>query len=33
FLPKRLMREPRKVLKDIFRAVKGEEEKERTEKK
>ncbi|MBU2598243.1 MAG: bh protein [Actinobacteria bacterium] len=33
FLPKRLMKEPRKVLKDVFRAVKGENEKEATEKK
>jgi len=33
FLPKRLMKEPKKVLKDIFRAVKGEDEKERIEKK
>jgi DNA-directed RNA polymerase subunit RPC12/RpoP len=28
FLPKRLMKEPRRVLKDIFRAVRGESRKE-----
>jgi DNA-directed RNA polymerase subunit RPC12/RpoP len=28
FLPRRLVKEPRRVLKDIFRAVKGESKKE-----
>lgn len=31
FLPKRLMKEPKEVLKDIFRAVKGESDKESPE--
>lgn len=31
FLPKRLMKEPKKVLKDIFKAVKGESDKESPE--
>lgn len=31
FLPKRLMKEPKEVLKDIFKAVKGESDKESPE--